>query len=203
MIYGDFLKAAALGETVRVKRTAVYPLLWLVAFATPLSILGAALFADLWIRVALLASGFLPVLFTIAVYFVYLFRDPDRLQSEQYRFRRRPGPSLVENRLRERGDAGGSMKRHLLIFDEGIVGESDRKSFVDSLDYGAQMYTFDGRVGFLKSRLPAAQISDHFQGFAGSSAFLITDITHSEISGRMYEIFWDFLKESDIPTAAE
>jgi hypothetical protein len=38
-------------------------------------------------RIALFVVAFLPVIFTIAAYFMYMFRDPDRLQSEEYRLR--------------------------------------------------------------------------------------------------------------------
>jgi hypothetical protein len=75
-------------DTVRVVRTAVNPLLWLVGLVTPLSIVSAVMLGELWIRIVLLSLAFLPVLITAVAYFVYMFRDPDRLQSEEYRLRR-------------------------------------------------------------------------------------------------------------------
>ena len=84
----DLLKAStARVETVRVVRTAVNPLLWLVGLVTPLSLGAAALIGESWMAVALFVLACLPVIFTIAAYFWYMFRDPDRLQSEEYRLR--------------------------------------------------------------------------------------------------------------------
>jgi ABC-type bacteriocin/lantibiotic exporter with double-glycine peptidase domain len=84
----DLVRAATSRvETVRVVRTAINPLLWLVGLVTPLALVGAVLIGDLWMRIALLVLAFLPVIFTIAAYFMYMFRDPDRLQSEEYRLR--------------------------------------------------------------------------------------------------------------------
>ena len=95
------------------------------------------------------------------------------------------------------------MKRHLLVLEDGAASQRDLKAFVDSLDDGAQMYTVDGRVGFLKSALTAQEISDRFLKFAGSSLFFIADISSSDCSGRMYGIFWDFMKQPALPKAAE
>ncbi|MGO9744265.1 MAG: hypothetical protein ACLPN5_22635 [Roseiarcus sp.] len=95
------------------------------------------------------------------------------------------------------------MKRHLLVFEEGNGEEIDLRAFVDSLDAGAQLYAFDGRVCFLKSRLTAHEISDRFLKFSGSSLFFISDISASDCSGRMFGIFWDFMKKSALPQAAE
>ena len=41
------------------------------------------------IRRSLLGLGAVPVLASIVAYFILLFRDPDRLQSEEYRIRQR------------------------------------------------------------------------------------------------------------------
>ena len=95
------------------------------------------------------------------------------------------------------------MKRHLMVFEEGTASERDLKAFVDSLDDGAQMYAFDGRACFLKSELSAQAISNRFLKFAGSSLFFIADISLSDCSGRMFGIFWEFMKKSALPTAAE
>jgi hypothetical protein len=95
------------------------------------------------------------------------------------------------------------MKRHLLVFEEGTAGEGDLKAFVDSLDDGAQMYTFDGRAAFIKSSLTAQEISDRFLKFSGSSLFFVADISAADCSGRMYGIFWDFIKGRALTAAAE
>jgi hypothetical protein len=76
-------------ETVRVVRTAINPLLWL-DFVVGALALGAAI----WVGDPLVRAGFffllaLTIFVTLVAYFVLLFRDPDRLQSEEYRLRQR------------------------------------------------------------------------------------------------------------------
>lgn len=95
------------------------------------------------------------------------------------------------------------MKRYLLVFDDGSNPEIDLFGFVDTLDGGAEMYTLDGHVCFLRSGLSVADISKRFMKFAGSSLFFIVDVTTSDYEGRMVGRFWDFLKESSLETAAE
>ena len=95
------------------------------------------------------------------------------------------------------------MKRHLLVFDDGSDPEIDLRGFVDSLDAGAQMYTLDGHVCFLKSGLAASELSDRFLKFAGSSLFFVADVTSSDFSGRMLGVFWIFMKRPALQTAAE
>ena len=89
------------------------------------------------------------------------------------------------------------MKTHLLVFDDGSHPEIDLRSFVERLDSGAEMYTLDGHVCFLKSKLSVAELSDKFLEFAGSSLFLITEVSSSDYAGRMTGMFWDFLKERE------
>lgn len=95
------------------------------------------------------------------------------------------------------------MKRHLLVFDEGSGRELDLRDFVDSLDAGAEMYTLDDHVCFLKSRLSATEISDHFLNFAGSRLFFVADVSSSDSAGRMLGVFWDFIKRPALKSAAE
>ena len=86
----DLVKAATTRvETVRVVRTALNPLLWLTGIGTPLAFVLAFLASETWFRVALFATGALLLAVTIVAYFILLFWDPDRLQSEEYRLRRR------------------------------------------------------------------------------------------------------------------
>ena len=90
MRINDVVKAAtAKVETVRVVSTAMNPLLWLVGLVSPLALLLSLLAADTWLRPAMFAVGVMPPLLAIIAYFVFLFRDPDRLQSEEYRLRQR------------------------------------------------------------------------------------------------------------------
>jgi len=86
----DVVKAATTRvETVRVLRTAINPLLWLTGIGTPLSFVLALLAGETWFRLALFATGALLLTVTVVAYFILLFRDPDRLQSEEYRLRQR------------------------------------------------------------------------------------------------------------------
>jgi hypothetical protein len=95
------------------------------------------------------------------------------------------------------------MKTYLLVFDDGSNAEVDLRSYVDSLDIGAEMYTLDGHVCFLKSDLSVSDLSGRLLKFAGSSLFFIVDVTSSEYEGRMLGVFWDFLKSRQLESAAE
>jgi hypothetical protein len=95
------------------------------------------------------------------------------------------------------------MKRYLLVFDDGSNPEVDLSGFVDTLDDGAEMYTLDGHVCFLRSALSVTDLSKKFLQFAGSSLYFIVDITLSDYQGRMLGRFWDFLKQRSLVSAAE
>jgi hypothetical protein len=76
-------------DTVRVVRTAINPLLWLVGLTTPLAFILAGIVSDQLTRVLLIGFAAIPVIATLVVYVIFMFRDPDRLQSEEYRIRKR------------------------------------------------------------------------------------------------------------------
>jgi hypothetical protein len=95
------------------------------------------------------------------------------------------------------------MNRYLLVFDDGSNPEIDLAGFVETLDGGAEMYTLDGHVCFLKSALSVSDVSKRFMKYAGSSLFFIADVTSSDYEGRMVGRFWDFLKEQSLVPAAE
>ena len=99
------------------------------------------------------------------------------------------------------------MKRHLLVFDDGSNPEIDLQAFIETLDDGAEMYTLDGHVCFLKSRLSVSEVSDKFLPFAGSSLFFVTELKSDDYAGRMLGVFWEFLKnrvqEPALESAAE
>jgi hypothetical protein len=95
------------------------------------------------------------------------------------------------------------MKRHLLVFDDGNGSDLDLQGFVDSLDAGAEIYTLDGHVCFLKTALSAPEVTDQFLKFAGSRLFFVADVTASDCSGRMLGAFFDFMKGTALPAAAE
>ena len=88
MKWDDLVKSATTrSEAVRVVRTAVNPLLWLAGIVTPLSTIAAVVVGDRWVRATLMALAAIPVFATLIAYFTLLFRDPDRLQSEEFRLR--------------------------------------------------------------------------------------------------------------------
>jgi hypothetical protein len=76
-------------DTIRVVRTAINPLLWLVGLTTPLAFILSAIVDDRLIRILLICFAALPVIATLIAYVIFMFRDPDRLQSEEYRIRQR------------------------------------------------------------------------------------------------------------------
>jgi hypothetical protein len=76
-------------DTIRVVRTAINPLLWLVGLTTPLAFVLAAIISDQVIRLAFIGFGALLVFATVVIYIIFMYRDPDRLQSEEYRIRQR------------------------------------------------------------------------------------------------------------------
>ncbi|MDY8110849.1 hypothetical protein U0C82_17050 [Fulvimarina sp. 2208YS6-2-32] len=79
-----FEQAISRAEIVRV-RNALNPMLWLTAVATPVFLLFAWL-ADFEsiTGVIFTAVAILPVLATIVGYYIFLFSDRDRLQSEEF-----------------------------------------------------------------------------------------------------------------------
>jgi hypothetical protein len=95
------------------------------------------------------------------------------------------------------------MKKYLLVFDDGSYPDIDLSGFVNSLDDGAEMYTLDGHVCFLKSALSVSDLTQQFLKFAGSSLFFIADVTSSDYEGRMIGTFWDFMRQHSLETAAE
>ncbi|HMK90881.1 MAG TPA: hypothetical protein VK446_14765 [Methylocystis sp.] len=69
-------------------RNALNPLLWTAALVTPTSWLAAYFFRDdAPLKYFFSGMGSLPVFGTLIAYFIYMFRDPDRLQSEEYLLR--------------------------------------------------------------------------------------------------------------------
>ena len=93
------------------------------------------------------------------------------------------------------------MKTYLLVFDDGSNPEIDLRSFIETLDSGASMYTLDGHVCFLKSNLSVSELSNKFSKFSGSSLFFVTDLTTSDYQGRMLGVFWDFMKKDVLHSA--
>lgn len=69
-------------EKVRTN-SALNPLLWLVAVTLPSGILGA-ICTDPPLREVCMSLAILPVIAALIAYFIWMFRDPTKLQSEHY-----------------------------------------------------------------------------------------------------------------------
>lgn len=73
--------------TVKV-RNVLNPLLWMMALVFPTSALAVHLLRDHAIFAAVFAAlAAAPVLVSLLAYLILIFRDPDRLQSEEYQLR--------------------------------------------------------------------------------------------------------------------
>ena len=70
--------------------SALNPIIWLAAAIAPIAWIAAWFFKDhLYLASVLIGIGCLPVLVGVAAYFVLLFKDPNRLQSEEFQLRQR------------------------------------------------------------------------------------------------------------------
>jgi hypothetical protein len=76
-------------DAVRVVGSAINPLLWLTGLVSPLSLVLSVSAGEAWQRLAFFGLAVVPVIITIAVYIRFMMRDPDRLQSEEFRLRQR------------------------------------------------------------------------------------------------------------------
>lgn len=66
------------------RSSALSPLLWLCAVVVPSCIYGAATTTSPTLRVALVLFAAIPLLATIGAYFYFLFKDRDRLHTEDH-----------------------------------------------------------------------------------------------------------------------
>lgn len=82
-------RMADVGGRLRVK-SALNPVLWLCAVVTvPLAGLATFVEEPTWLTVCLVVLAFLPLVLVGIGFVVFLFRDPDKLQSEDYQIRKR------------------------------------------------------------------------------------------------------------------
>ena len=82
-------RMAEVGGRLRVK-SALNPALWLCAVVTvPLAILATVVEEPMWLMVCLVVLAFFPPVLAAIGFVVFLFRDPDKLQSEEYQIRKR------------------------------------------------------------------------------------------------------------------
>ena len=69
-------------------RSAVNPLLWLVALVTPGSFIGAYYFREVSAFSAIFfLIGCIPIFAALVAYFYFMIKDPKKLQSEDYQLR--------------------------------------------------------------------------------------------------------------------
>lgn len=81
-------------------RNALNPLLWLCGLVTPTCWIAAYFFRDdPVLKYLLFGLGALSILSALVAYFVLMFRDPDRLQSEEFILRQQE--LLIISRSRE------------------------------------------------------------------------------------------------------
>jgi hypothetical protein len=83
----EIVKTELLRLDVVKVRTAVNPLLWLVGLTTPICFLAVVLIDDRLVQLLLLGFAAIPIVVTLIAYFIFMFRDPDRLHSEKYQHR--------------------------------------------------------------------------------------------------------------------
>jgi membrane protein implicated in regulation of membrane protease activity len=76
-------------EAVRVIGSAINPLLWLTGLVTPISLVLSVWAGEPWQRFMMMLIAVIPVAITVAAYVRFMIRDPDRLQSEEFRLRQR------------------------------------------------------------------------------------------------------------------
>jgi hypothetical protein len=70
-------------------RTVVNPLLWLVGLTMPFRVLAAVFVDGQLLKWIFLGFAGVSIVSTLVAYFIFAFRDPDRLQSEEYQLRQR------------------------------------------------------------------------------------------------------------------
>ncbi|MDQ2079314.1 hypothetical protein RA307_03900 [Xanthobacteraceae bacterium Astr-EGSB] len=88
MKLGEIIRASLSSvDTIGVKRTAANPALWIVGLISPLTLILALIAGDGAARTVFFTFAGCPVLFFFVVYIFWMIRDPDRLQSEEYRIR--------------------------------------------------------------------------------------------------------------------
>ena len=87
MSLDEIVRGVSRAGVVRV-HNAMNPLLWTMAVASPVCFLKAYGFRDNpFLRTLLVGIGALPILLTLIAYFIFMLRDPDRLQSEEFRIK--------------------------------------------------------------------------------------------------------------------
>jgi hypothetical protein len=123
MSFDDTIKNRTSRAGVVRVRNALNPLLWALAVITPLAFFAAYFFRDdVVLKYGLIAFGMLPFLSMMIAYFVLLFGDRDRLQSEEFVLRQqelmfyRKGEG---GRVVPRSDEAPRIEKHRLSKPDG------------------------------------------------------------------------------------
>ena len=120
MSVNDVVKAAtAKSDRIRVRGTAMNSMLWLVGLITPLTLVLSFLAGDPVYRYFLFGFGAMMALFGVSAYFVWVFRDPDRLQSEKYLLQKSAQLMLYQP------GASAAVVNEKAVQVEEVQGESD------------------------------------------------------------------------------
>ncbi len=78
-------------------RTAVQPLLWLCGTLSLGCFIVAGITKDIWLQHGLFCVGLVPVGLFVFAYVYFMFKDPDRLHSEDFQLKRR-SLTIVESK---------------------------------------------------------------------------------------------------------
>jgi hypothetical protein len=78
-------------------RTAVQPLLWLCGTVSLGCFIISAVVKDIWLQRGLFLVGLVPIALFAFSYIYFMFKDPDRLHSEEFQLKRR-SLSIVESK---------------------------------------------------------------------------------------------------------
>jgi len=105
-------------------RNAMNPLLWLSPISATVCWIAAYVFRDdPVLKYAFACLGGLPILASVAAYFLYFFLDRDRLQSEEFILKER----ALQLRYRKGANAEIVDPTHETIQAEKVPGSFDRR----------------------------------------------------------------------------
>ena len=194
---------------------ALNPLLWACALA-PVPWSFAYFFqSDAVLKYGLVGLGALPFVCLAVAYFILLFLDRDRLQSEAFVLRqqelaileRKSGrltsldaDDIVERLPLERGTGNGrtgerNMKTYILVFNDAQVDRKRLQQAVDRIEAVANWYAFFGNVMCLASDKSARVLSTSLRRDFPNLNFLITPVDPEQTGGWMPRSVWSFLND--------
>ena len=99
MSVNELVKSAtARVDKIRVRGTAMNPMLWLVGLVSPLALVLSFFAIDPVLRYISFGLGALMAFLGVIAYFIWAFLDPDRLQSEKYLLQKSAQAMLYQSR---------------------------------------------------------------------------------------------------------